>query len=83
VYLIFNKIDAYQFVQKEDDDLSPRTKENLSLEELKATWMAKSSAECIFISAKEKHNFEEFKQNLYANTKRIHMLRYPYDTFLY
>ena len=81
--LLFNKIDAYTFVEKEPDDLTPSTKENLSLEDLKKTWMAKSDIPALFISAIKKQNIEEFKKVLYEQVKKIHMVRYPYNDFLY
>mgnify|MGYP006298323249 FL=1 len=82
-YLIFNKIDKYSFVQKEDDDLTPKTKENLTLEELRKSWMAKINTPCVFISAKNKQNIEEFREVLYEKVKEIHQVRYPYNDFLY
>lgn len=84
--LIFNKIDAYTFQEKEDDDLTLRTKENLSLEELKNTWMAQSTnsvTKTLFISAKNKENIEELKKTLYEEVKNIHIQRYPGDNFLF
>ncbi|RPH33366.1 MAG: GTPase HflX [Bacteroidales bacterium] len=81
--LVFNKIDAYSWVKKDEDDLSPRSKENFSLEELKNSWMAKSSTPAIFISAKHKTNVEEFRQKIYSLVREIHTTRYPYDKFLY
>ncbi len=81
--LIFNKIDNYAFIEKDEDDLSPPTKENLSLEDLKDTWMAKDNQPCIFISAKKKINIEEFKVSLYRTIKEIHLSRWPYDNLLY
>ncbi len=77
--MVFNKIDNYSFVEKEEDDLTPATKENLSLEELKQTWMARENAPCIFISAKEKENIEDFRKMLYERVLAIHRVRYPYD----
>lgn len=77
--MVFNKIDNYSFLKKDEDDLTPATKENLSLEELKQTWMAKENAPCIFISAKQKDNIESFRQMLYENVLRIHRERYPYE----
>lgn len=77
--MVFNKIDNYSFVEKEEDDLTPATKENLSLEELKQTWMAQENAPCIFISAKEKENIEDFRKMLYERVLAIHRVRYPYD----
>ncbi len=82
-YLVFNKIDTYSFVQKEDDDLTPKTKENLTLEELRKSWMAKINTPCVFISAKNKQNIEEFREILYEKVKEIHQVRYPYNDFLY
>ena len=81
--VLFNKIDAYTYVKKEEDDLTPMTKENLSLEDLKKTWMARSEAPALFISALEKQNVEELKEILYEEVKRIHMVRYPYNDFLF
>jgi GTPase len=81
--IIFNKIDAYTFVEKQLDDLSPITKENYSLDDLKRTWMAKINAPCIFISAKKKLNIEELKELVYEEVKRIHIKRYPFNDFLY
>jgi GTP-binding protein HflX len=82
-YIVFNKIDAYRFIRKDEDDLSPVTRENFTLDDLKKTWMAKSNVNCIFISAKEKQNLEEFRQLLYDRVKSIHISRYPYDNMLY
>lgn len=81
--IVFNKIDAYKWVEKEEDDLSPRSKENFSLDELKNTWMGKSETPSIFISAKHKTNLEEFRQKIYNLVRDIHITRYPYDKFLY
>jgi GTP-binding protein HflX len=81
--MVFNKIDAYSFIEKDPFDLSPPTKENLSLEELQKTWMAKANSPAIFISAKQKVNIEEFRKLLYEEVKRLHVLRYPYNNFLY
>jgi GTP-binding protein HflX len=81
--LVFNKIDAYRWVKKDEDDLAPKTKENFSLEDLKNSWMAKNNSPSIFISAKQKTNIEEFRQTLYRMVKDIHVTRYPYDKFLY
>ncbi len=81
--MVFNKIDAYSFVEKDPYDLSPPTKENLTLEELQKTWMAKANSPSIFISAKQKTNVEEFRKLLYNEVKRLHVLRYPYNNFLY
>ncbi|MDR1122398.1 MAG: GTPase HflX [Dysgonamonadaceae bacterium] len=81
--LVFNKIDAFSHVVKEEDDLSPRTRENISLEELKQTWMAKMHENCIFISAREKLNIDELKEIMYRKVKEIHVSRFPYNDFLY
>ncbi len=81
--LVFNKIDAYSHVEKEADDLSPRTKENISLEELKQTWMAKMEDNCLFISAREQNNIVELKEKLYEMVKEIHVKRFPYNDFLF
>lgn len=81
-FIVFNKIDAYSFVKKDEDDLTPKEKQNYSLEELKNMWFAKNK-NSIFISAKKKQNIDEFKQLLYSETKRIHAERFPFDNFLY
>ena len=83
VIMAFNKIDAYSFIEKEADDLTPPTKENISLEELKQSWMAKDNYPCIFLSAKTKENYQSFKDLLYKKVKKIHVVRYPYNDFLY
>jgi GTP-binding protein HflX len=82
-YLIFNKIDNYKFIKKDEDDLTPKTKENLTLEELKKSWMARINTPCVFISAREKHNIQEFREILYEKVKEIHQVRYPYNDYLY
>ncbi len=81
--LVFNKIDAFTYKKKDDDDLTPRTRENIPLEELKSTWMAKKNDNCIFISAKNKVNIEELKSKLYEMAKEIHIKRFPYNDFLF
>lgn len=81
--IIFNKIDAYTYVEKPADDLTPRTKENWTLEELMNTWMAKMNDNCIFISAREKLNIEELKTIVYDKVKELHVQRFPYNDFLY
>ncbi|MGL4292918.1 MAG: GTPase HflX [Bacteroidales bacterium] len=81
--LVFNKIDAYRHIEKAEDDLTPRTKENIPLEELKATWMAKMNDNCLFISAKDRENIEELKQKFYDMVKEIHVKRFPYNDFLF
>ena len=82
-YIVFNKIDAFRYVVKEEDDLSPDTRENISLDDLKKTWMAKSNGACVFISAKKLENIKEIRDLLYEKVKEIHAKRYPYDDFLY
>ncbi|HOI25961.1 MAG TPA: GTPase HflX [Paludibacteraceae bacterium] len=81
--LVFNKIDAFSYTPKDADDLTPKTRENYSLEELKSTWMGKMQENCIFISAQDKTNLEEFKALLYNKVKEIHVTRFPYNDFLY
>jgi len=83
VIMVFNKVDAYSWVEKEEDDLTPSTVENISLEELKNSWMAKENHPCIFISAKTKENYDQFKNLLYEHIKKVHAIRYPYNDFLY
>ncbi|MDE7458604.1 MAG: GTPase HflX [Muribaculaceae bacterium] len=81
--LVFNKIDAFTYKPKDEDDLTPRTRENVSLEELKSTWMAKMNDNCVFISAKNAINIDELKQKIYEKAKEIHIARFPYNDFLY
>ena len=81
--LVFNKIDAYTYVEKAPDDLTPRTKENLTLEELMKTWMAKMEDICLFISARERINMDELKSVVYQRVKELHVQKYPYNDFLY
>lgn len=81
--LVFNKIDAFTFEEKEEDDLTPLHKRNLSLEQLKNSWMSKLNSPVLFISAAKKENIEEFKKVLYENIKELHQVRYPYNKFLY
>ncbi len=81
--LIFNKVDAFTYIEKEEDDLSPMTKDNLSLEDLKKSWMSKMSNDCIFISAKDKTNVDELRNKLYEKVKEIFIQIYPYNDFLY
>ena len=81
--IVFNKVDAFTFVPKEEDDLTPRLRENIDLDELKQTWMAKLQDNCIFISAKERTNIEELKALLYERVKQIHITRFPYNDFLF
>ncbi len=83
VLLVFNKIDAFKYVPKEEDDLTPSKKENLSLEEIKKTWMRTMHHKCIFISAVNKDNIEELRSTMYTMVKEMHIKRYPYNNFLY
>jgi GTP-binding protein HflX len=82
-FLVFNKIDAYTYTPKEEDDLTPATKENLSLDDLKKSWIAKSNTPCIFISAREKTGVEKLRSDLYGMVREIHAGRYPFNNFLY
>lgn len=81
--MVFNKIDAFSYTPKAEDDLTPATRENIPLEELKRTWMARMDNNCVFISAKERENIEELKQLLYDKAREIHTMRFPYNDFLY
>jgi GTP-binding protein HflX len=81
--IVFNKIDAYSYIEKAEDDLTPKTKENITLEELMNTWMAKLDTNCFFISAKEKTNMDELKTIIYNKVKELHVQKYPYNDFLY
>ena len=83
ILIVFNKIDAYTFIPKEEDDLTPILPENISLEELQKTWMAKLDEESIFISALNKTHFNDLKDLLYDKIKQLHEVRYPYNNFLY
>lgn len=83
VLLVFNKIDAFKYTPKEEDDLTPSTRDNLSLDEIKRTWMKNMNNNCIFISAAKKLNVDEFKSTLYKLVKEMHIKRYPYNNFLY
>ncbi|MDO4461426.1 MAG: GTPase HflX [Bacteroidia bacterium] len=80
--IIFNKVDAFSYQPQDEDDLTPKKRENYSLEDLKATWMAKG-AQCVFISARERTNFEELRRVVYTEVKKIHVQRFPYNDFLY
>ena len=82
-FLILNKIDAYTYTPKEEDDLTPATKENLSLEDLKKSWIAKANTPCIFISARDKTGVEKLRSDLYGMVREIHAGRYPFNNFLY
>lgn len=81
--IIFNKIDNYTWIEKEPDDLSPKEKCNISIDELKATWMAKLNQKTIFVSAKTKENIDDMKEMLYEEIKKLHIQIYPYNNFLY
>ena len=81
--LIFNKIDIYKYEQKDEDDLTPFKKENMSLDDLKQSWMNMLEIDSIFISALDKTNFEELRETLYERVKQLHVKRYPYNNFLY
>lgn len=81
--LLFNKVDAFTYKPKDEDDLTPMTKENVSLEELEKSWMSKMHDNCMFISARNKVNIDELKEMLYERVKTIHIERYPYNDFLF
>lgn len=80
---VFNKADAYRWTEKDPDDLTPATEENIPLAELERTWMAKTEGDCIFISAKNRTNIEAFKKLLYDKVRYLHVQKYPYNDFLY
>ena len=81
--LVFNKVDAYTWTEKDADDLTPATKENISLEDLMNTWMARMEENCIFISARQKTNLDEFLKVLYDRVRKLHVQKYPYNDFLF
>lgn len=81
--LVFNKIDAFTYVPQDEDDLSPKLRENYSLEELQKSWMAKLNGDCIFISARDKDNTDALKTLLYEKVKQLHITRFPYNDFLF
>ena len=83
VYIVFNKIDAFKYTKKEEDDLTPKTKENNSLEDIKNLWATKNSEKSFFISAKNKTNIDDLKERLYEYVKKVHVTRFPYNDFLY
>ena len=83
IMVIFNKIDAFTYVQKEEDDLTPKTRENITLDELKETWMNKLAENCLFISAREKQNIDNLKDIIYKRVCELHVQKYPYNDFLY
>ena len=81
--IVFNKIDAYRWDEKDADDLTPVKKNEVSLEDLRKTWMSKLGGECLFISAKEKQNIDEFREVVYAKVRELHVQKYPYNDFLW
>ena len=81
--IVFNKIDAYRWTPQDADDLTPPKRENISLDDLKKTWMAKMQGECLFISAREKQNIDELREILYKKVRELHVQKYPYNDFLY
>ena len=81
--IIFNKVDAYQWVEKDPDDLSEPTKENIPLADLMKTWMARLQGDCIFISARERTNIDELRDVLYKKVRELHVQKYPYNDFLF
>ncbi|MBR4841682.1 MAG: GTPase HflX [Bacteroidaceae bacterium] len=83
VIVLFNKIDAYKWVEKEPDDLTPATRENITFEELERTWMGRLNGECLFVSALKKTGIENMRKVLYDRVKQLHVQKYPYNDFLY
>ena len=83
VIMVFNKSDAFTYQPKDEDDLTPRTRENISLDELRATWMNRMNDNCVFISAKDGTNIEELRRILYDKAREIHLSRFPYNDLLY
>ena len=81
--LVFNKIDAFEYTPKDEDDLTPITRANYSLEDLKQMWMSRQGSETVYISARQKENIEELKEKLYSLVKEIHSARFPYNDFFY
>lgn len=81
--MVFNKIDTFSYIPKDADDLTPRTRENIPLDELKSSWMARMGDNCVFISAKKQINIDELKQKTYDAAKQIHLSRFPYNDFLF
>jgi GTP-binding protein HflX len=80
---VFNKIDAFTYVEKHEDDLSPKTRKNISLEEWESSWMGKNNTPSLFVSALKKLHIEDLKKTLYEEVKKIHVTRFPYNDFLY
>jgi len=83
VIMVFNKIDQFTYTPKDADDLTPRQRENISMQELKESWMARLGNNCVFISAKKQQNIDELKRLLYQKAKIVHTTRFPYNDFLY
>lgn len=83
IMMIFNKIDNYHWVEKEADDLTPATRENITFDELRRTWMARIGDSCLFISAKQKLNIDEMRTAIYKRVRELHVQKYPYNDFLY
>ena len=83
VMIVFNKVDAYTWVEKDEDDLTEATRENTSLDDLMRTWMARLNGDCLFISARERTNIDELKQVLYKKVRELHVQKYPYNDFLF
>ena len=81
--LLFNKVDAYTWVENDEDDLTPATKENRSLSDLMKTWMARLGEDCLFVSARERTNIDNLKHILYNKVRELHVQKYPYNDFLY
>ncbi|MBP5337946.1 MAG: GTPase HflX [Prevotella sp.] len=81
--VVFNKIDAYCWTPQDEDDLTEPTKENISLDDLRQTWMARMNGECLFISARERQNIDELRTTLYSMVRKLHVQKYPYNDFLY
>lgn len=83
IYVVFNKIDAYTYEQYDEFSLEPKTQSNMTLDELKKSWIAKEKTPCIFISAKQKTNIEKLRNDIYKMVAEIHAGRYPFNNFLY
>ena len=81
--IVFNKIDNYRWTPQDEDDLTPPTRENISLDELQRTWMAKMNGDCLFISATQRLNIDEFRDTIYKRVRELHVQKYPYNDFLY
>lgn len=83
VILVFNKIDAFTYTPKDADDLTPVRRENLSLDDLRTTWMARMADNCVFISARTGQGIDTLRRLLYDKAKEIHLTRFPYNDLLY